>query len=278
MKISILTLFPEMFEGPFAHSIMKRAQEKGLLNIEFINIRDFGEGKHKMVDDTAYGGGVGMVMKVDVVHKAIEFAKNNFNPQGANTNSPLGWQVIEYAKRHSGSVQNLKIDRQDDVRDSGRARMTKVILLSASGKLFKQQIAQEYSKLDHLILICGHYEGIDDRIRHYIDEEISIGDFVLTGGELPSMLIADSVVRLIPGVLPEGATEDESFAEVENQTLLEYPHYTSPRTYDGHDVPEVLLNGNHKKIGEWRRNEAKKKTKTNRPDLLASEDKIQNSK
>lgn len=254
MKISILTLFPEMFAGPFTHSIMKRAQEKGHLEIEFINIRDFGEGKHKMVDDTPYGGGVGMVMKVDVVHKAIEFAKEQ------NT------------KRHSGEerLQNLKTDKEDDVRDSGQARMTKVVLLTASGKLFKQQTAREYSKLDHLILICGHYEGIDDRIRHYIDDEIAIGDFVLTGGELPSMLIADAVVRLIPGVLPAGATEDESFAVIEGQTTLEYPHYTNPRSYDGHDVPEVLLSGDHKKIAAWKKEKAEEKTKNVRPDLIES--------
>lgn len=231
MKITILTLFPEMFEGPFAYSIMKRAREKGHLEISFVNIRDFGEGKHKMVDDSSYGGGVGMVMKVDVLHRAIVNAK-----------------------------EEMRKNRKD-VRE-------KIVLLTASGKVFHQQIAKEYSHLDHLILICGHYEGIDDRIRHYIDEEISIGDFVLTGGELPSMLITDAVVRLIPGVLPEGATEDESFAVVEDQTVLEYPHFTAPRSYDGHDVPEVLLSGDHKKIAEWKKEQSVKKTHKVRPDLI----------
>lgn len=228
MKITILTLFPEMFAGPFAYSIMKRAQEKGAVEIDFVNIRDFGEGRHKIVDDTSYGGGVGMVMKVDVLHKAIEACK-----------------------MHTGNE--------------------KVILMTASGKLFKQHIAAEYAKLDHLILICGHYEGIDERITYYIDGEISIGDFVLTGGELPSMLIADAVIRLLPGVLPVGAAENESFAVVDDEILLEYPHYTNPRSYDGHEVPEVLLSGNHKKIAAWKKEQAIEKTKRVRPDLIRDE-------
>ena len=264
MKITILTLFPEMFRGPFDHSIIKRVKEKGLVEIEYINIRDFGLGKHKVIDDTPYGGGVGMVMRVDVVHEAIEEARS----------------------RHSGRVQNLSETSVSDVRDSGPdeggrlldrggdARMTeekargtseKVVLLTASGKQFKQSIAREYSQLDHIILICGHYEGIDDRIRNYIDEEISIGDFVLTGGEIPAMLIADAVTRLLPGAITEGSVEDESFSV---EDLLEYPHYTKPQEYDGHTVPEILISGNHPKIDEWRREEAIKKTKAVRPDLL----------
>jgi len=240
MKISILTLFPEMFAGPFDHSIIKRAKEKGLIEIEFINIRDFGIGVHKMVDDTPYGGGVGMVMRVDVLHEAIK-----------------------YAKRHSGEdagrLQNL---------DSGQARTTKqkVVLMSASGKPFKQNSAKQYAKLDHLILICGHYEGVDERIMEYIDEEVSIGDFVLTGGELPAMMITDSVTRLLEGAITQGAVEDESFSNPDE--TLEYPHYTKPREYDGGSVPEVLLSGNHKKIAEWRKEKSFKKTKRVRPELL----------
>jgi len=227
MTISILTLFPEMFVGPFDQSIIKRAQEKGLIKIEYINIRDFGIGSHKVVDDTPYGGGVGMVLKIDILHQAIEHAKKK---------SPT--------------------------------EKTKIILLSASGKTFKQQKAKEFIKLDHLILICGHYEGIDARIKEYIDEEISIGDFVLTGGEIPAMLITDAVTRLLPGVITEGATEDESFSERDGQSLLEYPHYTKPRIYENHEVPQVLLNGDHKKIAEWRKEQAIKITKKVRPDLL----------
>jgi tRNA (guanine37-N1)-methyltransferase len=230
MKISILTLFPEMFAGPFDHSIIKRAKEKDLVEIEYINIRDFGIGNHKMVDDTPYGGGIGMVMRVDVVHAAIEHAKKQFQPR----NTPDTLQ--------------------------------KTVLLTASGKTFNQTKAKEFSHLDHLILICGHYEGIDDRIKHFIDEEISIGDFVLTGGEIPSMLITDAVTRLIPGVLPEGATDDESFSLEEG--LLEYPHYTKPQTYKNLEVPEVLLSGNHRTIGEWRRKKSEEKTAIIRPDLV----------
>lgn len=229
MKITIITLFPEMFIGPFDHSIIKKAKEKGLVEIEFVNIRDFGIGNHRMVDDTEYGGGVGMVMKVDVIHKAIEEARS---------------KKQEARKRE------------------------KVVLLSATGKTYDQKKAQSFSKLDHLILICGHYEGIDARIKTYIDEEISIGDFILTGGEIPAILIADSITRLIPGVLPKGAAEDESFSEVNDQVLLEYPHYTNPRSYEGHDVPEILLSGNHPKIDEWRQHEALEATKKMRPDLL----------
>jgi tRNA (guanine37-N1)-methyltransferase len=233
MRITILTLFPDMFAGPFDLSILKRAKEKGLVEIEFINIRDFGEGKHKIVDDTEYGGGIGMLMRVDVIHKAIDHAKEKFSQQRNN--------------------ETLK---------------QSVILMSASGKTFNQQTAKEYSQLDHLILICGHYEGIDERIKHYIDGEISIGDFVLTGGEIPAMLIADSVIRLIPGVLPEGATEDESFSELNNEVLLEYPHFTKPQSYEEHEVPEILLSGNHAEIKKWRHEQAMKKTQMMRPDLL----------
>lgn len=232
MKITILTLFPEMFAGPFDLSIIKRAKEKGLVELAFVNIRDFGEGKHKIVDDTEYGGGIGMLMRVDILHKTIEHAKQ----QMANGK----WNISK----------------------------SKVILLSASGKMFKQETAKQFSKLDNLILICGHYEGIDDRIKHFIDEEISIGDFVLTGGEIPAMIITDAVTRLISGVLPQGATEDESFSEINNETLLEYPHYTKPQVYAGYDVPQILLSGNHAKIKKWRHEKSIEKTKNVRPDLL----------
>lgn len=212
-----------MFAGPFAHSIVKRAQEKKLVEIELINIRDFGIGKHQVVDDTPYGGGVGMVLKVDVVHKALEHAK-------------------------------------------GKSLSSRIILMTASGAPFSQPRAKEYAKLDHLIILCGHYEGIDDRIKEYIDEEISIGDFVLTGGEIPAMLITDAVTRLLPGVITEGATENESFSL--DTGLLEYPHYTKPVVYEDHEVPDVLLSGNHKKIAAWRKEQSIEKTKKVRPDIL----------
>ncbi len=228
MKITILTLFPEMFKGPFDFSILKRAKEKGIIDIEFVNIRDFGIGAHKTVDDTPYGGGIGMILKVDVVHKAIVKAKQS----------------------HPSKNQ-------------------KVILLSATGKTFNQQKAKNLSKTSHLILICGHYEGIDERIKQFVDEEISIGDFVMTGGEIPAIVIVDAVARLIPGVITTGAVDDESFSKVhDRKILLEYPHYTKPRVYKNQSVPDVLLSGDHKKIEEWRKTQALDKTSTLRPDLL----------
>ncbi len=229
MKITFLTLFPEMFQGPFQHSIMKRAQEKGLLDIDYCNIRDFGIGKHHLVDDTPYGGGIGMVMRVDVIHAALQAVQKN--------------TVVQKDKQRT-------------------------ILISAQGHQFKQTKAQEYAELDHLIMICGHYEGIDDRIHAFIDEEISIGDFVVTGGELPAMLIADAAARLIPGVITAGATDHESFSyTVDGKQTLEYPQYTKPPVYEGLNVPEILLSGNHANIEKWKREEAVKKTIKVRPDM-----------
>lgn len=221
MKISILTLFPEMFNGPFEHSIIKRAKKKKLVTIQLINIRDFGIGKHKTVDDKPYGGGQGMILRVDVVAKAIQAALD----------------------------KTLKPSQQ------------KVILLSAKGKLFTQGLASTFSKLKHLILVCGHYEGVDERITKFIDYEISVGAFVTTGGEIPAMLVADAVTRLIPNVLKENVTAHESFSTFMNsldgkneQSLyLEYPQYTRPRVYKKTPVPDVLLSGDHKKITDWKK-------------------------
>lgn len=220
-----------MFVGPFDHSILKRAQEKKLLEVEFINIRDFGIGKHKTVDDTSYGGGVGMVMRVDVVADAISNAKCK--------------------------ILNDKCNE-------------KIILMDPRGETFSQKKAKEFAKIDHLILVCGHYEGIDERILQFVDETISIGDYVLTGGELPSMVIVDTVTRLLPGAITDNATDTETFSlhTEEGDTLLEHPHYTRPQTYQGMDVPEVLLSGNHADIEDWREKQAKEITKNKRPDLL----------
>ena len=239
MKISILTLFPEMFLGPFDHSIIKRAQDKNILSIEYINIRNFGLGKHKIVDDAPYGGGVGMIMRVDVVAEALEKAK-------------------------CPARQNNKKCRE------------RIILLDPQGKKFEQKTVKELSNYDHLILICGHYEGIDERIREFIDEEISIGDYVLTGGELAAVVITDAVTRLLPNVLgKEESAKSESFEikniEGKNVKLLECPQYTRPNEYKGLKVPEILLSGNHKEIENWREKEAFKKTKSKRPDLLSTE-------
>ena len=230
MKISILTLFPEMFEGPFDYSIIKRALDKKKVIVEFINIRDFGIGRHKVVDDKPYGGGHGMILRVDVLDAAISKAKDS------------------------------SLDTKNQ----------KVILLSPRGKTFNQRKALELSKLKHLILICGRYEGIDERSKQFIDEEVSIGDFIVTGGEIPAMLVTDAVTRLIGGVLKEGVTTTESFSlpAGRKNPLLEYPQYTKPNTYKNLKVPSVLLKGNHGKIKIWRHNESLKTTTKFRPDLL----------
>lgn len=222
MKITFITLFPEIFQPVLDSSILKRAQKKGLVEFELINLRDFGKGTHKIVDDKSYGGGVGMVLKADVLAKALKSVVQGQKP--------------------------------------------KIILTSASGHTFNQQKAKQLSKLKHLILICGHYEGIDQRfIDKYVDEEISVGDYILTGGELPAMVIADSITRLIKGVLEkEEATKNESF----ENNLLEYPHYTRPESFEGLKVPKVLLSGNHAQIETWRHEKAIGKTKKVRPDLL----------
>jgi len=212
MKIDILTLFPEMFKGPFDESIIKRAQEKELVQINIHNLRNWTEDKHRTVDDRPFGGGKGMIIKIDIVDKAI---------------------------------QNLK------------SKNTKVILLSPQGKVFTQKKAGELSKSEHLILIAGHYEGFDERIReHLIDEEISIGKYVLTGGELPAMIITDTIIRLIPGVLDKEATEKESFSK---EDTLDYPQYTKPQDYKGWTIPKILLSGNHAEIEKWRQKEIDKK-------------------
>lgn len=204
-----------MFSGPFDHSIVKNAVNKNLVEINFVDIRNFGIGKHKIVDDTPYGGGHGMILKVDVLKAAID------------------------------SILDPKLNTNEQ----------KIVLTSASGETYSQQKAKSYSQLKHLIIICGHYEGFDERIKKYIDEEISIGNYVLTGGEIPAMVIIDSVTRLIKGVLKEGVVENESHSE---ENVLEHPQYTRPEEFEGESVPNILLSGNHKNIEEWRKKSSKK--------------------
>lgn len=243
MKISIITLFPEVFGPILNSSILKRAQQKGLVEFNLINLRDFGEGKHQVVDDRPYGGGAGMVLKPDILAKALK------SVYSLPTTDYRGRRKTEDGKR--------------------------IVLMSASGIPYKQSKAKRLSKLDHLIIVCGHYEGVDQRfIENHIDEEISIGDYVLTGGEIPAMAIVDSITRLIPGVLekPE-ATTDESFSmncELPTMNLLEYPHYTRPDVFEGKKVPEILLSGNHAEIKKWRDQKSLEKTKKFRADLLKS--------
>ena len=219
MKFDVLTLFPEMFV-PLKESIIKRASEKNLIDINLVNIRDFSEDKHLHVDDTPYGGGAGMLLKPDVVYRAVNSVKN---------------------------------------------KGSKVIYLTPSGKTLTQNKVKELTNCDHLILLCGHYEGIDQRvIDKVVDEEISIGDYVLTGGELPAMVLIDSISRYVPGVLAETSTDEESFSE----GLLEYPQYTRPEVFEGEKVPEVLLSGHHENIRKWRREKSLEITLKKRPDML----------
>ena len=219
MKIDILTLFPNMYQGIFDESIIKRAIDEGKVEINIHNFRDYTLDPHKKVDDTPYGGGAGMVLTCQPIFDCVKSLK-----------------------------------RDDSI----------VILMTPDGEVYKQRRAYELSRKSHLILICGHYEGFDERIRSICDMEISIGDYVLTGGEIAAMTLVDSIVRLIPGVIEEDSHKNDSF----NGNLLDYPTYTKPRIYDGMEVPEVLLSGDHKKIEQYRYQESLKRTRERRPDLL----------
>jgi tRNA (guanine37-N1)-methyltransferase len=229
MRIDIVTIFPKMFVPVLGESIIKRAQNKGKVSIHIHDLRDYTKDRHRKVDDRPFGGGSGMVLCADPIFRAVE---------------------------------KLKQDTRSRKRD------LKIILLSPQGKKLTQEIAKKLAKNKHLILVCGHYEGVDERVREkLVDEEISIGDYVLTGGELPAMVLTDALVRLIPGVL--GDKNSLNFESFEGN-LLEYPHYTRPAVYRGLKVPEILLSGDHKKIEIWRKKEALKRTGKRRPDLLAS--------
>jgi tRNA (guanine37-N1)-methyltransferase len=226
MRIDILSLFPKMFDGPFDESIVKRAVDRGLVSLFIHNFREFAHDKHNTVDDYSFGGGEGMVLKPEPLFEAVESIKGTMGDSAGP-----------------------------------------VILLTPQGRLFCHQIAQELSKAQNLVLICGHYEGVDERVReHLVTDEISIGEYVLTGGELAAMVVVDSVVRLLPGALgSEQAASEDSYAK----GFLEYPQYTRPRVYRGWEVPEVLLSGNHKEIARWRWEQAIERTLLRRPDLLA---------
>ena len=228
MLVDILTLFPSMFKGPFDESIIKRAQERGILEIHLHNLREFAYDKHRMVDDVPYGGGGGMVMKVEPLFRAVESIKN-------------------------------------EIKSS-----LKTILLSPQGEPFTQKKAKELAKEKRLLLICGHYEGVDERVKqHLIDEEISLGDYVLTGGELAAMVVVDVTARMLPGVLGcRDSFREDSFYE----GLLDYPQYTRPAEFRGWKVPVVLLSGNHQAIEKWRREMRIKATFEKRPDLLGQKE------
>ena len=220
MKIDILTLFPEMFDNVFNESIIKRAKDKNLVNINIHNFRDNSPLNNKQVDDTIYGGGPGMLLRCEPIFETMDKIEPGY-----------------------------------------------VVLLSPDGEKFDQKMAMDMSKKEHLIFICGHYEGFDERIKTLSDKIVSIGDYVLTGGEIPCMVMVDSITRLIPGVINSESLDSESF----NDNYLDYPMYTKPYEYRGMKVPDVLISGDHKKIDEWRRIEREKKTKEKRPDLLGDD-------
>jgi tRNA (guanine37-N1)-methyltransferase len=226
-RIDVITIFPKMFNAVLGESIIKRAQKNSIVEINVIDLRLFSKDKHRKVDGKPFGGGPGMVMNAEPFFEALNYI------------------------RQKTKTQRLK---------------TKIVLLSPKGRTFNHALAKELSGCEHMVLLCGHYEGIDERVRSYlVDEEISIGDFVLTGGELAAMIVIDAVVRLLPGTLGnKGSNEYESFSN----GLLEYPQYTRPADYKGMKVPDVLLSGDHKKIEEWRKREAVKETRKRRPDLL----------
>lgn len=225
MKIDVLSIFPEMFAGVLGHSILKKAADKQAVNYQIVNFRDYADNRHQTVDDYPYGGGAGMVLKPQPIFDAVE-----------------------------------------DLVQKAVSKRPRVVLMCPQGERYSQKKAEELSKEEHLIIICGHYEGYDERIReHLITEEISIGDYVLTGGELGAMVVIDSVVRLLPGVL---GSEESHIQDSFSTGLLEHPHYTRPADFRGMKVPDILLSGNHRLIKEWRVKESLKRTHLRRPDLF----------
>jgi tRNA (guanine37-N1)-methyltransferase len=261
MRFDLISIFPEFFIGPLDHGILRRAREAGLVEVHVQDLRGFTKDRHRTVDDRPFGGGEGMVLKPEPLFEAVE--------------SLLGHGLGDAAKPRAVDLK------------------TKVVLMSAAGKLFKQETARRYAELSRIIFICGRYEGVDERVaEHLVSEEISIGDFVLSGGELPAMLVVDAVTRLLPGALGnEASSQNESFSAsappgsetrhlasttrhdspVTSHALLDFPHYTRPAEYRGWAVPEVLIGGNHAEVARWRRAAAINKTRRNRPDLLPVE-------
>ena len=236
VKIDILTLFPEICRAPLGESIMKRAQENGIIDLRIHNLRDWTADKHHIVDDAPFGGGQGMVMKPEPIFAAVEELRD--------------------AKGKTVNAEQSKISN----------RKSKVIVMSPAGRRFDQQMATDLSRESHLVIVCGHYEGVDHRvIEHLVDLEISIGDYVLTNGAIAAVVLVDTIVRLLPGVLGhEQSALDDSF----NHGLLEAPQYTRPAEFRGWKVPQVLLSGNHAEIAKWREEQALKRTRENRPDLI----------
>jgi tRNA (guanine37-N1)-methyltransferase len=263
MRFDLITIFPEFFAGPLNHGILRRAREAGLAEVHVQDLREFTKDRHRTVDDRPFGGGEGMVLKPEPLFEAVE--------------ALLGHGVGDAANPYAADAK------------------TAIVLLSAAGKLFKQETARRFAELERIILICGRYEGVDERVaQHLATDEVSIGDFVLSGGELPALLIVDAVTRLLPGALGnEASSQNESFSTglssfagfsrvgaiyespVTSHLLLDFPHYTRPADYRGWTVPEVLISGHHAEVAKWRTAAAIEKTRRNRPDLLAcSEEKV----
>jgi tRNA (guanine37-N1)-methyltransferase len=241
VRIDVLTLFPAMFEGVFGSSILGKARDKGLVSLNTVNFREFANNKHNTVDDAPYGGGGGMVLKPEPIFSGVEHV-----------------------------LAQTKCSDPDEFGGAAPAAVPqkppRIILMCPQGETFTQRKAEELSAEHHLIFICGHYEGYDERIReHLVTDELSIGDYVLTGGELPAMVVIDSVVRLLPGVL---GNETSAVTDSFSTGLLEYPHYTRPASFRGWDVPEVLISGHHENVGKWRNRQSLLRTAERRPDLL----------
>jgi tRNA (guanine37-N1)-methyltransferase len=272
MRFDIITIFPEFFGGPLDYGIVRRAREARLVETCIHDLRDYTHDRHRTVDDRPFGGGEGMVMKPEPLFDAVESILNEKSP-------PLPRDPIRGAE----DAPSARMEHPENL------SRTAIVLLSASGKIFKQETARRLAKLDRIVLICGRYEGVDERVaEHLATDEISIGDFVLSGGELPAAMIVEAVTRLIPGALGnEDSTVNESFSEpdaasegaqqatplrnpphVAGRGITDYPHYTRPQSFRGWDVPETLMSGNHEEIHRWRREKALEKTRRNRPDLI----------
>jgi tRNA (guanine37-N1)-methyltransferase len=258
MRFDLITIFPDFFVGPLDHGIVRRAREAGIVQTNIQDLREFTKDKHRTVDDRPFGGGEGMVLKPEPLFEAVE--------------KLLGQSV-------GSSAEPLPLDSN-----------TAIVLMSAGGRMFNQETAKRYAKLDRLILICGRYEGVDERVAlHLASEEISVGDYVLSGGEMPAAMIIDAVTRLLPGALGnEASTQNESFSSITehslsgpqthhsspltHRTVLDFPHYTRPAEYRGWKVPDVLMGGNHAEVAKWRRLQATEKTRRNRPEFIPFEE------
>lgn len=260
MRIDILSIFPAMFAGPFSESIIGRAIEQGIIEVRLHDIRDYSQDKHRTVDDYPFGGGAGMVMKPEPLFAAIEACVGDEEIVAGATpeaDSRTGSECTDGERREDANVTA-----------SGRRFRSPIILMAPQGKTLTQSLARSLATNPRIVIVCGHYEGVDERVRHdLITQEISIGDYVLTGGELPAMVLVDAVARMIPGVVKERESfENDSFYT----GLLEHPHYTRPREFRGMTVPDVLLSGDHAAIDRWRRRESLRRTLLSRPDLLQS--------